>query len=72
MKKAKIMCAAVMSGVFALTGCAGTIPDMTRKETRMIAEYAAELLLKYDKNYVSRVVDTTEYHEEEERKAEMR
>lgn len=70
MKKAKIMCAAVMSGVFALTGCAATIPDMTREETRMIAEYAAELLLKYDKNYVSRVVDTTEYHEEEQRKAE--
>lgn len=70
MKKAKVICAAALSGVFVLTGCGSTIPDMTREQNKMVAEYAAELLLKYDKNYVSRVVDTTEYHKEEQRKAE--
>jgi len=70
MKKTKIICAAVLGGALALTGCDSTIPDMTREETKMVAEYAAQLLLKYDKNYVSRVVDTTEYHEEEQRRAE--
>lgn len=76
MKKAAIVCTAVLSSVIMLTGCGNTIPEMTKEQENMIAEYAAELLLKYDKNYVSRVVDTTEYHEElariaeEERKAQ--
>lgn len=34
-----------------LTGCANTIPDLSEEQNAMIAEYAAGLLLKYDKNY---------------------
>lgn len=70
MKKTSIVCTTALSCVLLLSGCGSTIPEMTREESNMISEYAAELLLKYDKNYVSRVVDTTEYHEELERIAE--
>lgn len=34
-----------------LTGCANTIPDLSEEQNAMVAEYAAGLLLKYDKNY---------------------
>ncbi|MGN0154565.1 MAG: hypothetical protein ACI4A3_08940 [Lachnospiraceae bacterium] len=37
-----------------LTGC-GSVIDLTEDETRLIAEYAAELLLKYDVNYTDRL-----------------
>lgn len=37
-----------------LTGC-GSVIDLTEDETRLIAEYAAELLLKYDVNYNDRL-----------------
>lgn len=34
-----------------LTGCSDAIPEMSDEELHMVEEYAAELLLKYDKNY---------------------
>lgn len=34
-----------------LTGCGNAIPEMTEEETRMVEEYAAQLILKYDHNY---------------------
>ncbi len=37
-----------------LVGC-GKVIDLTDEETQLIAEYAAELLLKYDINYVDRI-----------------
>lgn len=37
-----------------LTGCEKAV-DLTDEETQLIAEYAAELLLKYDVNYVDRM-----------------
>lgn len=70
MKRKKSACLAALCATIVMTGCGSSIPDMTENETHMIAEYAADLLLKYDKNYVVKVVDTTQYHEEEERKAE--
>lgn len=49
----KLWCLLTVSMMaFALTGC-GT--DLTNRETRVIAEYAADLLLKYDKNYQERL-----------------
>lgn len=70
MKRKNLACFAALCAALVMTGCGNSIPDMTENETRMIAEYAADLLLKYDKNYVVKVVDTTAYHKEEERKAE--
>lgn len=37
-----------------LTGC-GEVQDLTAEETQLIAEYAADLLLKYDLNYRHRI-----------------
>lgn len=51
MRKLWCLLAASMMAV-TLTGC-GT--DLTNQETRVIAEYAADLLLKYDKNYQERL-----------------
>lgn len=41
------------------TGCEKTI-DLTDEENRIIAEYAAELLLKYDRNLDSKYYDSIE------------
>lgn len=70
MKKKNTVCIAAMCAAFILSGCGNSIPDMTEQEQKIVAEYAANLLLKYDKNYEVKVVDTTAYHAEEERKAE--
>ncbi len=70
MKRRKTACVATLCAVVLMTGCSSAIPDMTETETQIVAEYAANLLLKYDKNYEVKVVDTTAYHKEEERKAE--
>lgn len=40
-----------------LCGCGSQIPDMTDEEREAISEYAVELLLKYDSNQDSRLVD---------------
>lgn len=44
-----------------MTGCGSTMPDLTQEETNLISEYAVGVLLKYDKHYGSRLVDTTGY-----------
>lgn len=66
MKKTLLMCACVVM-VFFSTGCQKVI-ELTDNESKLIAEYAAELLLKYDKNIdykyfdgsVTTAIDTTE------------
>lgn len=40
-----------------MTGCGSNIPDMTEEQNAQIVEYAAGLLLKYDENYHSRLVE---------------
>lgn len=39
-----------------LSGC-NQVMDLTEQETSLIAEYTAELLLKYDRNYTDRIDD---------------
>jgi hypothetical protein len=46
-----------------MTGC-GAMPDLTQEETDLISEYAVGVLLKYDANNSSRLVDTSAYDEE--------
>lgn len=43
----------ILCGIL-LTGC-NTVRDLSEDETRLIAEYAASLLLKYDLNYTDRI-----------------
>lgn len=72
MKKKIILCCLVMAMVLTTTGC-GKMVELTEEENHLIAEYAAELLLKYNRRYGSRYedaittesVDTTEDSSEE-------
>lgn len=49
-----------------LTGCGTNYPDLTAEEERMVGEYAAKLLLKYDANNRSRLIAREELEEETE------
>lgn len=55
MKKILLMSSVMILALFS-TGCAKTI-ELTDRENYLIAEYAAELLLKYDRNMDSKYYD---------------
>lgn len=62
--KRRLLAGLIVCGIFVTTGC-GQVIDLTDEENHLIAEYAAELLLKYDRNYDTRynpdeLEDTTE------------
>ena len=62
--KRRLLAGLIACGIFVTTGCRQVI-DLTDEENHLIAEYAAELLLKYDRNYDTRynpdeLEDTTE------------
>lgn len=52
--------------VLMLTGCGSQIPDMTEEQREAISEYAVQLLLKYDTNQTSRLVDVDTLEQEPE------
>lgn len=58
-KKRKIVLCGVTAAL-ALTGCGATVPDLTQEETEIISEYAAGILMKYDKDNGSRLVDLSQ------------
>ena len=56
----KILCAMLIGTGLTLTGCGNSfdhMPDLTEEESAMIAEYAAGILLKHDKNRKALVSD---------------
>lgn len=59
MKKVFAICTVLILSLFAV-GCEKTI-ELTDEENQLIAEYSAELLLKYDKNYKSKYFDNDEF-----------
>ena len=56
MKKGKIVGMLAISACM-LTGCVDYMPDMTEEQSELVAEYAADLLLKYSPNYQYRIAD---------------
>lgn len=59
MKKKLLISLATVFMVGLVSGCsAGT--DLTDKERMLIAEYAADVMLRYDKNYNAKYTDETE------------
>lgn len=58
--------AVAMLGSIILTGCGNMIPEMTKEEEQAVGEYAAMVLLKYDANHRSRLVDLSLIEESEE------
>lgn len=69
-----------MLAAFMLTGCSNQIPEMSAEQEQIVGEYAAMLLLKYDANHRSRLVDLSLYPEkpvveqepEQEQESQMR
>ena len=59
MKKVFVACTMLILSLFAV-GCEKTI-ELTDEENQLIAEYSAELLLKYDKNYSSKYFGQDEF-----------
>lgn len=50
---------------FSFYGCGSYIPELSEEESALVSEYAAGLLLKYNSNSQSRLVDTSIVPEEE-------
>lgn len=63
MKKVSVLLCGLTMAL--LTAGCGEMPDLTQEETDLIAEYAAGMLLKYDRD-INRLVDTSMYEEEAE------
>lgn len=61
----KLVCLTMLI-VITMTGCGARIPDMTDAEREAISEYAVELLLKYNANDTSRLVDVETLEKEPE------
>ena len=59
MKKGKIIVVLAVSACM-LTGCIDSMPDMTEEQSELVAEYAADMLLKYSPNYHYRIADEEE------------
>lgn len=59
MKKGKIIGVLAISACM-LTGCIDLMPDMTEEQSELVAEYAADMLLKYSPNYHYRIADEEE------------
>ena len=59
MKKGKIIGVLAISACM-LTGCIDSMPDMTEEQSELVAEYAADMLLKYSPNYHYRIADEEE------------
>lgn len=59
MKKGKIIGVLAVSACM-LTGCIDSMPDMTEEQSELVAEYVADMLLKYSPNYHYRIADEEE------------
>lgn len=59
MKKGKIIGVLAVSACM-LTGCIDSMADMTEEQSELVAEYAADMLLKYSPNYHYRIADEEE------------
>lgn len=54
-----------------LTGCnKSPMPDLSEEQTQLISEYAAGLILKYDKNFENMLLEPEELAYKEEKQAE--
>ena len=54
------LCTIVIASV-TLAGCGSSLPKLTEEENEMVSEYAASLLLKYDSENHSRLVNTSDF-----------
>lgn len=52
--------------IFTMTGCGNEIPEMSEEESAMVSNYAATLLLKYDANYQTKLLNQEQLEKEEQ------
>lgn len=64
MKKGKMIGVTVIAAGL-LTGCIDQMPDMTEEQSALVAEYAADMMLKYSPNYDYKIADEEVLVEEE-------
>lgn len=57
---------AAITSALIVTGCGNAIPEMSSEQEALVVEYAAGTVLKYDKNYESRLVEMTVSQEDAE------
>ncbi|MCM1569694.1 MAG: hypothetical protein NC081_09655 [Roseburia sp.] len=69
-KKMKLS-AAMAAVLLLMAGCASEMPDTTEEQMNVIGEYAAVMLLKYDANNRSRLVDDATIEAYDKKKAQM-
>lgn len=61
MRKFRFSFATILLMTFVLCGCGGAIPDLSKEQSEEVSQYAASLLLKYDNENHTRLVDTKEF-----------
>ncbi len=74
MKKSNMLCGFIIGLGLLLTGCSNSfdaMPDLTEEESRLIAEYAASILIKHDKN-AGKLASDAEIAAADEREATLR
>ncbi|MBD5548565.1 MAG: hypothetical protein HDQ97_14440 [Lachnospiraceae bacterium] len=59
MKRQVIGSAAALLTAALATGCGNTIPNLSDQQQELVVEYAAGIVLKYDQNYESKLVELT-------------
>ena len=65
MKKSIKLFVACLLILSMLCGCGREFPELTEQQNATVTNYAAQLLLKYDRSYDSRIVDLTKVDEKE-------
>lgn len=61
MKRRKMLLASLLCVLaIGVSGCGDAIPELTESEEQAITDYAVDLVLKYDANYQSRLVELSE------------
>ncbi len=64
MKKKTIVTTICIGSLSVFSGCGAALPDMTKEQEDAIVEYAADVVMRYTKDYDSKLVDLSLYAEE--------
>ena len=70
-KRFVVMISILLAASMTLSACV-SLPDLSEEENEMVSEYAASLLLKYDSDNHSRLVDTSEFMQQYETAVKVR
>lgn len=61
MRLKKIILGICIGSLFCITGCGVAFPEITQEQEDAIVEYAANVVMRYTRNYDSRLVDLSLY-----------